>query len=297
MPFHLTQNLIPYPQLSPKLPIFHHTENLLNRHTVIRPMKPSRKFEDLIELISILRKECPWDRKQTHHSIKDNLIEEAYEAVEAIDNNDMDELKKELGDLLLHVVFQTKMASETDHFEIGDVIYSISEKLIRRHPHVFGQTVAEEENQVAANWEAIKLDEGRESILDGVPLHLPGLIRAQRMQEKAANVGFDWAEWKLAWHKLNEEIDEWREAVENQTAKEQQEEFGDLLFSLVNVGRLIGLNAEDAIRGANKKFIFRFQHIEKSLKKNNRSIVDASLEEMDELWDEAKNNSREESNS
>ncbi|MDZ7755957.1 nucleoside triphosphate pyrophosphohydrolase [Rhodohalobacter sp.] len=260
-------------------------------------MKPSRKFEDLVELISILRKECPWDRKQTHHSIKDNLIEEAYEAVEAIDNNDMEELRKELGDLLLHVVFQTKMASETDHFEIGDVIYSISEKLIRRHPHVFGDTVAEEENQVAANWEAIKLKEGRESILDGVPKHLPGLIRAQRMQEKAANVGFDWAEWKLAWNKLNEEIDEWRDAVENQTAKEQQEEFGDLLFSLVNVGRLIGLNAEDAIRGANRKFIHRFQHIEKSLKENNRSIVDASLEEMDQLWDEAKNNSRDKSNS
>lgn len=256
-------------------------------------MKPSRKFEDLVKLISILRKECPWDRKQTHHSIKDNLIEEAYEAVEAIDNNDMDELRKELGDLLLHVVFQTKMATETNSFDIGDVIYSISEKLIRRHPHVFGETVADEENQVAANWEAIKLEEGRESILDGVPKHLPGLIRAQRMQEKAANVGFDWAEWQLAWKKLNEEIDEWREAVENQTAKEQQEEFGDLLFSMVNVGRLLDLNAEDAIRGANRKFNDRFQYIEKSLKEQNRSIVEASLEEMDELWNEAKIKDRE----
>lgn len=256
-------------------------------------MKPSRKFEDLVKLISILRKECPWDRKQTHHSIKDNLIEEAYEAVEAIDNNDLDELRKELGDLLLHVVFQTKMATETNSFDIGDVIYSISEKLIRRHPHVFGETVADEENQVAANWEAIKLEEGRESILDGVPKHLPGLIRAQRMQEKAANVGFDWAEWQLAWKKLNEEIDEWREAVENQTAKEQQEEFGDLLFSMVNVGRLLDLNAEDAIRGANRKFNDRFQYIEKSLKEQNRSIVEASLEEMDELWNEAKIKDRE----
>jgi len=251
-------------------------------------MKPSRKFEDLVELIAILRKECPWDRKQTHHSIKDNLIEEAYEAVEAIDNNDMDELRKELGDLMLHVVFQSRMATETDSFDIGDVIFSISEKLIRRHPHVFGDTVADEENKVAANWEAIKLTEGRNSILDGVPKHLPGLIRAQRMQEKAANVGFDWAEWKLAWEKLNEEIDEWREAVENQTAKEQQEEFGDLLFSLVNVGRLLGLNAEDAIRGANRKFINRFQYIEKSLTDQDKSVVDASLEEMDALWNEAK---------
>ncbi|WP_069131040.1 nucleoside triphosphate pyrophosphohydrolase [Rhodohalobacter halophilus] len=255
-------------------------------------MKPSRKFEDLVELIAVLRKECPWDRKQTHHSIKDNLIEEAYEAVEAIDNNDMDELRKELGDLLLHVVFQTRMATETDSFDIGDVIYSISEKLIRRHPHVFGDTVAEEENRVAANWEAIKLNEGRESILDGVPKHLPGLIRAQRMQEKAANVGFDWAEWQLAWEKLNEEIDEWREAVNNQTAKEQQEEFGDLLFSLVNVGRLLGLNAEDAIRGANRKFLDRFQYIEQTLKNRDQSVVDASLEEMDELWNEAKNKSQ-----
>ena len=251
-------------------------------------MKPSDKFEDLVELISILRKECPWDKKQTHDSIKDNLIEEAYEAVEAIENNDFDELRKELGDLLLHVVFQSKMASETNTFTIRDVIYSISEKLIRRHPHVFSDTVANEENEVAANWEAIKLTEGKESILDGVPKHLPGLIRAQRMQEKAANVGFDWAEWELAWVKLNEEIEEWREAVKEQSVTEQKEEFGDLLFSLVNVGRLLGLHAEESIRKANEKFEYRFKHIEKRLKEQGKSIVDSPLEEMDELWDEAK---------
>lgn len=251
-------------------------------------MTPSPKFEDLVELIAILRKECPWDRKQTHHSIKDNLIEEAYEAVEAIDNNDFTELKKELGDLLLHIVFQSKMASETDQFSIDDVIYSISEKLIRRHPHVFGDTAADEDTQVTANWEAIKLDEGRESILDGVPRNLPGLIRAQRMQEKAANVGFDWTEWRLAWTKLNEEIDEWNYAVENQSAEKQKEEFGDLLFSLVNVGRLLGINAEDSIRGANQKFTDRFQFIEERLKEQGKSIVDATLEEMDALWNKAK---------
>jgi len=251
-------------------------------------MKPSDKFEDLVELISILRKECPWDKKQTHDSIKDNLIEEAYEAVEAIENNDFDELRKELGDLLLHVVFQSKMASETNTFTIRDVIYSISEKLIRRHPHVFSDTVANEENEVAANWEAIKLTEGKESILDGVPKHLPGLIRAQRMQEKAANVGFDWAQWELAWVKLNEEIEEWREAVKEQSVTEQKEEFGDLLFSLVNVGRLLGLHAEESIRKANEKFEYRFKHIEKRLKEQGKSIVDSPLEEMDELWDEAK---------
>ncbi len=251
-------------------------------------MEPSSNFKDLVKLISILRKECPWDRKQTPQSIKDNLIEEAYEAVEAIDNEDFDELSRELGDLLLHVVFQTKMASENDHFTIDDVIFRISEKLIRRHPHVFGNSKVKNEDEVATNWEAIKLTEGKTSILDGVPKNLPGLIKAQRMQEKAANVGFDWAEWKLAWEKLNEELDEWKDAVENQKAEAQKEEFGDLLFSMVNVGRLLGINAEDAIRQANKKFDFRFRYIEDSLLQNRKSIVDSSLEEMDQLWDEAK---------
>lgn len=251
-------------------------------------MKPTDKFEDLVELISILRKECPWDRKQTHHSIKDNLIEEAYEAVEAIDNENYDELSRELGDLLLHVVFHSKMASETDSFTIEDVIYRISEKLIRRHPHVFGNTNVEDEKEVASNWESIKLKEGKESILDGVPKNLPGLIRAQRMQEKAGNVGFDWAEWQLAWEKLNEELDEWRDSVNHQTIEDQREEFGDLLFSLVNVGRLLGLNAEDSLRMANKKFNDRFRYIEKKLAEKGRSVTESDLKEMDKLWNEAK---------
>lgn len=251
-------------------------------------MKPSDQFEDLVKLISILRRECPWDRKQTHHSIKDNLIEEAYEAVEAIEENDFDELEKELGDLLLHVIFQSRMAEEENRFTIDDVIGSISEKLIRRHPHVFEKEEAEDDKKVAANWEAIKLKEGKESILDGVPKHLPGLIRAQRMQEKAANVGFDWAEWELAWEKLNEEIDEWREAVKSQNVSEQRDEFGDLLFSLVNVGRLLGLHAEESIRLANKKFDRRFRYIEKSLAENGKAITQSNLEEMDALWNRAK---------
>lgn len=251
-------------------------------------MTPSSKFEDLVELIAILRKECPWDRKQTHHSIKDNLIEEAYEAVEAIDDENFDELSRELGDLLLHVLFHSKMADEKNEFSIDDVILRISEKLIRRHPHVFEDTEVETDKDVAENWETIKLKEGRESILDGVPKHLPGLIKAHRLQEKAANVGFDWAEWELAWEKLNEEIDEWREAVNHQTVKEQKDEFGDLLFSLVNVGRLLNLNAEDAIRGANQKFNSRFRYIEQSLMKEGKSINDSTLEEMDQLWNKAK---------
>ena len=251
-------------------------------------MKPSDKFEDFVKLVAILRKECPWDRKQTHHSVKDNLIEEAYEAVEAIDEENFDELSKELGDLLLHVVFHSKMASEKNHFTINDVILKISEKLIRRHPHVFGTKEVKNEVEVASNWESIKLTEGKESILDGVPKHLPGLIRAHRMQEKAANVGFDWAEWQLAWEKLNEEIDEWREAVLHQSDAEKREEFGDLMFSLVNVGRLMKIDAEDAIRQANKKFDYRFRYIEKKLAERGSSIVEADLEEMDDLWNEAK---------
>ncbi len=251
-------------------------------------MKPSDKFEDFVKLVAILRKECPWDRKQTHHSVKDNLIEEAYEAVEAIDEENFDELSKELGDLLLHVVFHSKMASEKNHFTINDVILKISEKLIRRHPHVFGTKEVKNEVEVASNWESIKLTEGKESILDGVPKHLPGLIRAHRMQEKAANVGFDWAEWQLAWEKLNEEIDEWREAVLHQSDVEKREEFGDLMFSLVNVGRLMKIDAEDAIRQANKKFDYRFRYIENKLAERGSSIVEADLEEMDDLWNEAK---------
>lgn len=251
-------------------------------------MKPSRKFEDLVELVAILRNECPWDRKQTHESIKDNLIEEAYEAIEALDNKDFDEFKKEIGDLLLHVVFHSRMASETDTFDIGDVIYTLMEKLIRRHPHVFGDTVVDGEEQVSENWENIKLKEGKESTLDGLPGQLPALIRAQRMQEKAANVGFDWPEWKLAWEKLDEELQEFRQALENGDQKQLSDEFGDVLFSLVNVSRYFELNAEDSLRKTNAKFEHRFRYIEKKLKEQDKTLKDSSLEEMDAYWNEAK---------
>ncbi|SMO46276.1 nucleoside triphosphate pyrophosphohydrolase [Gracilimonas mengyeensis] len=251
-------------------------------------MKPSRNFEDLVELVAILRKECPWDRKQTHESIKDNLIEEAYEAIEALDDQDFDEFKKELGDLLLHVVFHSRMATETETFDMGDVIYTLMEKLIRRHPHVFGDTEVNGEGQVSENWENIKLKEGKKSTLDGLPLQLPALIRAQRMQEKAANVGFDWPEWKLAWEKLDEELQEFKEALEHQDADKLADEFGDVLFSLVNVSRYFELNAEDSLRKTNAKFEQRFRHIEKRLKEQNKGLKDADLEEMDQYWNEAK---------
>jgi XTP/dITP diphosphohydrolase len=252
-------------------------------------MKPSRKFEDLVELVAILRKECPWDRKQTHESIKDNLIEEAYEAIDALDDQDFDEFKKELGDLLLHVVFHSRMATESKTFDMGDVIYTLMEKLIRRHPHVFGDTEVDGEGQVSENWENIKLKEGKKSTLDGLPAQLPALIRAQRMQEKAANVGFDWPEWKLAWEKLDEELQEFRDALERNNPDELSDEFGDVLFSMVNVSRYFELNAEDSLRKTNSKFEYRFRYIEEKLKEQGKVLKDASLEEMDALWNEAKN--------
>tara|TARA_R110000868_G_scaffold378658_6_gene644201 strand:+ start:5042 stop:5812 length:771 start_codon:yes stop_codon:yes gene_type:complete len=251
-------------------------------------MKPTRKFEDLVKLVAILRKECPWDRKQTHLSIKDNLIEEAYEAIEALDDGNFNEFKKELGDLLLHVVFHSNMASETDTFEIGDVIYTLMDKLIRRHPHVFGETVVDGENQVAENWENIKLKEGKKSTLDGLPAHLPALIRAQRMQEKAANVGFDWPEWRQAWGKLEEEIEEFKETLNQNDLDKSADEFGDILFSMVNVARFFNLVAEDSLRKTNRKFEQRFRFVEQKLKEKGKALKDSTLEEMDALWELSK---------
>lgn len=251
-------------------------------------MKPARNFDDLAELVALLRKECPWDRRQTHDSIKDNLIEEAYEVVEAIDNRDPDELRKELGDLLLQVLFHSRMAAEAGSFTIADVIEEISDKLIRRHPHIFGGRKVGNEKEVAENWETIKLSEGKNSILDGLPDRLPALIRASRMQEKASSIGFDWAEWELAFRKLDEEIAEWKEAIGSGNEEAYREEFGDLLFSIVNVGRLLNIDAEDALRKTNKKFENRFRHIEKRLRENNIAFRDATLEVMDRFWEEAK---------
>lgn len=255
-------------------------------------MKTTNNFEDLVKIVKILRKECPWDRKQTHESIKDNLIEEAYEAVEAIDNEDKDELKKELGDVLLHVVFHSRMADEADSFNITDVIYAIQDKLIRRHPHVFGDADAADEQQVAENWENIKLKEGKESVLEGIPKHLPALIRAQRMQEKAGNVGFDWQHSSTGkeqvWEKLQEELQELKDALNEGNPEDSRNEFGDLLFSLVNIGRFFDLNAEDSLRSTNKKFRRRFQYIEQELKKENKSLADTSLQEMENYWQESK---------
>lgn len=256
-------------------------------------MKPSSSFKDFVDLVEILRNRCPWDREQTHESLKDHLIEEAYEAVDAIENQDQAELSKELGDLLLQVVFHSRMAQEQHHFTIEDVVYRISEKLIRRHPHIFANTEVENVADVARNWESIKMGEGRTSVLDGLPVQLPALIRAHRMQEKASNVGFDWGHWKPAFEKLKEEIDELENALDhgfdgNELSSKIREEFGDLLFSLVNVSRLMGFQSEELLREAGKKFEKRFRSIELELRESGKKINDTSLEEMDEIWNRIK---------
>lgn len=257
------------------------------------------KFNELVKIVKRLRVECPWDREQTNDSIKSATIEEAYEVVEAIDKKDYDELKKELGDLLLHVVFHTVIAEEQNHFTIDDVIETIKQKLIRRHPHIFGETQVNGSEEVKRNWEKIKLEEGRESILDGVPPYLPALQRAHRLQEKAAKVGFDWVDKSDVWKKVIEEIQEMHEIEEKKkssVSKEQSEKFskkleeeiGDVFFALVNYARFLGVNPEEALRFTNNKFIKRFQFIESKLKENGKSVTDSNLEEMDKYWNESK---------
>ncbi len=256
------------------------------------------KFTDFVQIVKRLRKECPWDREQTNDSIKANTIEEAYEVVEAIDQKDFGELKKELGDLLLHVVFHTQIAEENGYFKIDEVIDSIKEKLIRRHPHVFGDVVVRDSNEVKKNWEEIKLGEGRESVLEGVPFNLPALQRAHRLQEKAAKVGFDWDKKEDVWKKVIEEIEEMHE-IENlktQTVNinndelqlKLEKEVGDVFFAMVNYARFLGINPEDALRRTNEKFINRFNYVQKKVKETGKAINESNLEEMDKYWNESK---------
>jgi len=261
------------------------------------------KFNEFVEIVKRLRKECPWDREQTNDSIKSATIEEAYEVVEAIDKKDFVELKKELGDLLLHVVFHIVIAEDQNHFTIEDVIESIQEKLIRRHPHVFGTTEVSGSEEVKKNWEKIKLEEGRQSVLEGVPPYLPALQRAHRLQEKAAKVGFDWENKEDVWKKVIEEIQEMHEIEElrkNSDSKEKSDEFmkkleeevGDVFFAMVNYARFLGVNPEEALRVTNNKFIKRFQYIEEKIKESGRSVSESNLEEMDKFWNESKSSDK-----
>ena len=246
------------------------------------------KFNELMNIMRRLRNDCSWDSVQTHDSIKANTLEEAYEVVEAIDDKNYSELKGELGDLLLHIVFHSVIAEGMDNFNIDDVIDSISEKLIRRHPHIFGETKVENNSDIERNWETIKLQEGRDSVLEGVPKHLPELHKAFRIQQKAAKVGFDWEKKEDVWDKVKEEIDELKEAEQQNDVEHLEEEMGDLLFSLVNYSRFLGINPANALRRTNEKFIKRFQYIENKLASRNTKIYDASLKEMDKYWEESK---------
>ncbi|MBR9978926.1 MAG: nucleoside triphosphate pyrophosphohydrolase [Bacteroidetes bacterium] len=245
-------------------------------------------FEDLLAIMRRLRKECPWDREQTNDSIKGHTIEEAYEVVEAIDHRNDDELRHELGDLLLHVVFHSQIAEDEGRFTISDVLRAITEKLVRRHPHIFSDTHVENSSQVMRNWEQIKMDEGRDSVIDGVPRSLPALLKAYRMQDKASKIGFDWEHHDQVWEKVREELEELHDAVQRRNGDDMEEEIGDLLFSLVNYSRFIKVNPEDALRRTIDKFDRRFRYVERRLRDEGRKPEEATLEEMDVWWNEAK---------
>ena len=256
------------------------------------------KFNEFVEIVKRLRKECPWDREQTNDSIKAATIEEAYEVVEAIEKKNYNELKNELGDLLLHVVFHTIIASEKNDFDIDDVIDSIQQKLIRRHPHVYGEVKVNGAEDVKKNWEEIKMSEGRESLLDGVPEMLPALQRAHRLQEKAAKVGFDWEKKEEVWKKVIEEIEEMHEVElkrENSKGAEDEKlyeilesEVGDVFFALVNYARFLGINPENVLRRTNTKFIIRFGYVEEKVKSTGKKLSESNLAEMDIYWEESK---------
>ena len=247
-------------------------------------------FGRLLDVLDELREKCPWDRKQTNDSLRANTIEEVYELSEAIIKNDNDDLKKELGDVLLHIIFYAKIGEEKELFDIKDVCDVLCEKLIFRHPHVFGNTSADNSKQVEQNWEQIKLKEknGNKSVLDGVPSSLPALIKAFRIQDKARNVGFDWTERNQVWDKVREEFSELQHEIEHLDADKTESEFGDLFFSLINAARLYDINPENALERTNQKFIRRFNYLEENTLKKGLSLKDMSLEEMDKIWDEGK---------
>ena len=250
-------------------------------------------LERLMQIMDDLRAKCPWDKKQTMETLRHLTIEETYELSDAILNGDKQEIRKELGDLMLHIVFYAKIGSENNDFSMADILNGICEKLINRHPHIYGDVIAETEEQVKQNWEQIKLKEGNKSVLAGVPSSLPALIKASRIQEKARGVGFDWEEKQQVWEKVEEEMQEFKAEFnvgdDQKIDKEKAEgEFGDLLFSLINYARFININPEDALEKTNKKFIKRFQYLESKATELNKSLQDMTLAEMDVFWNEAK---------
>jgi len=245
-------------------------------------------FEKLLNIMDDLRAKCPWDKKQTFQSLRHLTIEETYELADAILDNDQEEIKKELGDLLLHIVFYAKIGDENGTFDITTVIDGICEKLISRHPHIYGDVKATTEEEVKQNWEKLKLKEGNKSVLGGVPNSLPALIKAMRMQEKAAGVGFDWEEPEQVWEKVQEEINELSVEITAKNQAKIEDEFGDVLFSLINYARFLKINPETALEHTNKKFKFRFQYLENKAQELGKSLADMTLAEMDIFWEEAK---------
>jgi len=245
-----------------------------------------KAFERLLTIMDELREQCPWDRKQTIHSLRNLTIEEVYELAEAIDNEDWQGIKEELGDILLHIVFYAKIASEKGHFDIADVIENLNKKMIERHPHIYGDTEVSGAEEVKKNWEQLKKKEGKKSVLGGVPSNLPALIKAYRMQDKTAQVGFEWDTKEQVWEKVLEEIRELKEVEQKGEGKERlEDEFGDVLFALVNYARFLGIEPETALEKTNRKFKKRFEYIEEHAPKPTEEMT---LEEMDALWNKAK---------
>ncbi len=245
-------------------------------------------FERLLNIMDELREKCPWDRKQTFETLRHLTIEETYELGDAILDNDLEEVKKELGDLLLHIVFYSKIGSEKKAFDIADVANHISEKLIHRHPHIYGDTALENADQVEKNWEVIKLKEGKKSVLEGVPKSLPALVKAFRIQDKVAGVGFDWDNDDEVLAKVKEELEELSTEIDSCDSNQMEAELGDVMFSLVNYARFLKINPETALERTNKKFIKRFNYIEENAEKSQRKVSELSIEEMEVLWQEAK---------
>lgn len=252
------------------------------------PRVALNEFEEFVKIVRRLRKDCPWDREQTHQSIRHSLIEETYEVVEALDDNNLEELRKELGDLLLHVVMHATMAEQAGEFTLKEVVSGVTRKLIDRHPHVFGDKKVSGTEEVRLNWEKLKMKEGRTSVLEGVPKGMPALQTALRIQERAAKVGFDWKDIGDVIGKIEEELQELKATLNESSEKRREEEFGDFLFALVNYARRLDINPENALRSTVSKFRRRFEFIEKETRKAGKDIHSSSLEEMDLLWEKAK---------
>ena len=247
-----------------------------------------QSFGRLLDIMDDLRAKCPWDMKQTMQTLRHLTIEETYELGDAILDNDLQEVKKELGDILLHIVFYSKIGSETNTFDIADVCNEICEKLISRHPHIYGDVVVANEDEVKQNWEKLKLKEGKKSVLEGVPKSLPALVKASRIQDKVKGVGFDWEEPEQVWEKVQEELQEFRDEIQAGDQEKMESEFGDVLFSMINYARFLKINPEDALERTNKKFIKRFQYLESKAAALGKSLSDMTLAEMDVFWNEAK---------